>query len=231
MRVARRGTGIAHDRRMPNARERALSDGVETLADVDLLAIVLGTGGPGLPVAPFAAALLDAEGLVGLFRSTPHRLAERRGIGPAKAVRVAAAFELGRRAQIAALGATTLSLRGYDEVAAWAQPRFAALEHEEVWLISLDAQNAVKSARRIGQGGLHGCALTTRDVLTPALRDAASAIVLVHNHPSGDPRPSAEDVAMTRAVSAACDVVGVPLLDHVVVARGGACSLFESGVP
>jgi len=217
---------------MPNARERALSDGIETLGDVDLLAIVLGTGSRGLSVAPFAATLLDAEGgLVGLLRSSPHTLSRRPGIGPAKAVRVAAAFELGRRAQIGALGVATLAMRGYDEVAAWAQPRLAPLEHEEVWLISLDAQNSVKSARRIGQGGLHGCALTTRDVLTPALRDAASAIVLVHNHPSGDPRPSAEDVAMTRAVSAACDVVGVPLLDHVVVARGGACSLFESGVP
>jgi DNA repair protein RadC len=76
---------------------------------------------------------------------------------------------------------------------------------------------------------LHGCALTPRDVLGPALRDAASAIVVIHNHPSGDPEPSPEDIAMTRAVAAACDVVGVPLLDHVVVAKGGATSLLERG--
>ena len=98
-----------------------------------------------------------------------------------------------------------------------------------MWLLSLDGRNGLKSARRIAQGGMHACALTTRDVLAPALRDAASAIVLVHNHPSGDPRPSPEDVSMTRAVASACEVVGVPLLDHVVVARGGAASLLDSG--
>lgn len=215
---------------MPDLRERALTSGVETLPDQDLLAIVLGTGSAGEPVFLLAATLLESEGgLVRLSRGTPHGLRQRRGIGPVKAVRLAAAFELGRRAQIGALGAIPPRLPGYREVVDWARPRLATLEHEEVWLLTLDGQNALKSARRIAQGGAHGCALTTRDVLAPALRDAASAIVLVHNHPSGDPTPSPEDVAMTRAVSAACDVVGVPLLDHVVVARDGASSLFERG--
>ncbi len=110
----------------------------------------------------------------------------------------------------------------------WARPRLAALEHEEVWLLSLDGKYGLKSARRIAQGGLHGCALLTRDVLSPALRDGASAIVLVHNHPSGDPTPSPEDIAMTRAVRAAGELVGIPLLDHVVVARSGARSIGEA---
>ena len=96
-----------------------------------------------------------------------------------------------------------------------------------MWLLSLDGRYGLKSARRIAQGGLHGCALLTRDVLGPALRDGASAFVLIHNHPSGDPAPSAEDIAMTRAVRAAGELVGVPLIDHVVIARGGACSLNE----
>ena len=111
----------------------------------------------------------------------------------------------------------------------WAGPRLANLEHEEVWLLALDGRNGLKSARRIAQGGMHACALTTRDVLAPALRDAASAIVLVHNHPSGDPRPSPEDVNMTSLVARACEVVGMHLLDHVIVARGGSASLLESG--
>ncbi|HEY1535151.1 MAG TPA: JAB domain-containing protein, partial [Polyangiaceae bacterium] len=91
----------------------------------------------------------------------------------------------------------------------------------------LDGKYGLKSARRIAQGGLHGCALLTRDVLSPALRDGASAIVLVHNHPSGDPTPSPEDIAMTRAVRVAGELVGIPLIDHVVVSRSGACSLSE----
>lgn len=213
---------------MPDLRERALTSGVESLPDQDLLAIVLGTGTTGEPVVLMAATLLESEGgLIGLSRGTPQGLRGRRGIGPVKAVRIAAAFELGRRAQISALKAEPPRLIGYQEVVDWAQPRLSLLEHEEVWLLTLDGQNALKSSRRIAQGGTHGCALTTRDVLSPALRDRASAIVLVHNHPSGDPTPSPEDIQMTRAIAAACEVVGVPLLDHVVVARGGAASLFE----
>jgi DNA repair protein RadC len=213
---------------MLDNRERALAHGIETLPDADLLALVLGTGSAGETVSVLAAALLEAEGgLVGLSRSSPHGLVQRRGLGPAKAVRVSAAFELGRRAHLLGMALRAVSVQSYEDVVAWARPRLATLDHEEVWLLSLDAHNRVKSARRIAQGGLHACALTTRDVLTPALRDAASAIVLVHNHPSGDPLPSPEDIRMTRAIVGACEVVGVPLVDHVVVARGGACSLFE----
>jgi DNA repair protein RadC len=215
---------------MPDLRERALTSGVETLPDQDLVALLLGTGGSGEPVTLLAAALLEAEGgLLGLARGTPHGLSRRRGIGKVKAIRIAAAIELGRRAQITSLGLRSARVHGYAEVVDWARPRLATLEHEEVWLLTLDGQNSLKSARRIAQGGAHGCALTTRDVLAPALRDAASAIVLVHNHPSGDPQPSPEDVAMTRAVAAACEIVGVPLVDHVVVARGGASSIFDEG--
>lgn len=213
---------------MPDSRERALRHGVEALSDNDLLAVVLGTGTSGQSVGLLAATLLDAEGgLAGLARSTPHGLVARRGVGPVKATRLAAAFELGRRLQIVEQGTLATPLRSHDEVVAWARPRLAALQHEEVWLLVLDGRNALKSSRRIAQGGLHACALTTRDVLAPALRDGGSAIVLVHNHPSGDPSPSAEDVAMTRAIAAACDLIGIPLVDHVVVARDGACSLFH----
>lgn len=213
---------------MPDSRERALTHGVEALPDADLVAILLGTGSAGETVSLLAATLVEREGgLVGLARASPHGLVHRRGLGPAKALRLSAAFELGRRAHIAALRASSLAVRSYQDVVEWARPQLATLDHEEVWLLALDAHNGVKSTRRIAQGGLHGCALTTRDVLTPALRDAASAIVLVHNHPSGDPTPSPEDRQMTRTLSDACEVVGVPLLDHVVVARRGACSIFE----
>jgi DNA repair protein RadC len=216
---------------MTDRRERALHEGVETLHDADLLAIVLGTGARGEPVGLVAAQLLEAEGgLDSVARSAPHGIAIRRGIGPAKAARLAAAFELGRRVQIGRLRTNTFSVKDHTEVVAWAHPRLSGLDHEEVWLLSLDARNAVKSARRIARGGAHGCALTTRDVLAPALRDHASAIILIHNHPSGDPRPSPEDLAMTQAIRAACDIVGVPLLDHVVVARGGSSSLFEDSL-
>jgi DNA repair protein RadC len=211
-------------------RERALSGDLGRLGDIELLALVLGTGSAGERVTELARDLLDASGgLEGLVRAAPHGLAARRGLGPAKATRLVAALELGRRATLSGLAHRHPVLASFDEVVGWARPRLAGLDHEEVWLLSVDGRNGLKSARRVAQGGLHGCSLTTRDVLGPALRDAASAILLVHNHPSGDPRASTEDIGMTRALAAACDVVGLPLLDHVIVARGGASSLFESG--
>jgi DNA repair protein RadC len=213
---------------MLDIRERALVIGVQSLSDAELLAMIIGTGTVGESVSLTAAALLEsAGGLEGIARLGPHGCAERRGLGPAKAARIAAALELGRRATLRALVERGPVLGCFDAVADWARPRLAALEHEEVWLLALDGRSALKSARRIAQGGLHGCALTTRDVLAPALRDGASAILLVHNHPSGDPHPSPEDLQMTRSLATACELVGVPLLDHVVVARGGACSLYE----
>lgn len=214
---------------MPDLRERALLSGLEQLSDAELLALLLGTGARGRPVMELSRRLLeDNFGLEGLARLSPHGLAAQHGLGPAKAARVTAALELGRRALSATNAARRLELSSFEAVARWASPRLLHLDHEEVWLLSLDGRNGLKSARRIAQGGMHACALTTRDVLAPALRDSASAIVLVHNHPSGDPRPSPEDMRMTRAVASACEVVGVPLLDHVVVAHGGAASLLDS---
>jgi DNA repair protein RadC len=211
-------------------RERTLLGELDRLSDADLLALVLGTGSAGERVTALATSLLEAAGgLEGLLRLAPHGITGRRGLGPAKAARVTAALELGRRAAVGGMALRTELFTSFDAVADWARPRLASLDHEEVWLLGLDGRNALKAARRIAQGGQHGCALSTRDVLGPALRDAVSGIVLVHNHPSGDPRPSVEDVVMTRELARACNVVGVPLLDHVVVARGGAASLVESG--
>ncbi|MBN2195679.1 MAG: DNA repair protein [Polyangiaceae bacterium] len=172
--------------------------------------------------------LLDAAGGVGgLLRADTATLVAV-GFTPRAARRLVAAVELGRRALQASVAAEIVG--SYDAVVRWARPRIAHLDHEEVWVLLLDGRNRLRTAARVAQGGLHACALTPADVLRPAIRGAASALVLVHNHPSGDPEPSGEDVAMTRAVAAACEVVAVPLLDHVIVARDGAASLFGRGL-
>lgn len=215
----------------PDIRERALLGGVETMHSVELLALLLGTGTRGASALAVAAALLDqANGLCALHRMSAHLLAARRGVGTAKAARILASLELGRRLAVAQLSETRPVCGSFVAVAAWAQPRLAALEHEEVWVLSLDARNGVKGTRRVGQGGVHGCALTAREILRPALLDAASGLVLVHNHPSGDPTPSEHDIRMTRAVAEAAQIVGLALLDHVVVARSGAESLVALGL-
>jgi DNA repair protein RadC len=211
-----------------DVRERARLCGVAALSDAELLALLLDTGIAGLPVARLAEELLsELGGLTRIERSGAHALAGRRGIGPVKAIRLLGAIELGRRVTLREQCEERPVLSSFEAVAAWAQPRLCTLDHEEVWLLSLDAKNGLKSARRVAQGGLHGCALSPADVLRPALQDAASGIVLVHNHPSGDPTPSATDLQMTRALAQACEVVGVVFLDHVIVARQGASSLRE----
>jgi DNA repair protein RadC len=100
-----------------------------------------------------------------------------------------------------------------------------------MWVVCLDGRNRVRASRRVAQGGLHGCAVLPRDILRVAVREAASAIVLVHNHPSDDPTPSSEDLVMTRRVCDAAAVVGVPLVDHVIVAPSGRyTSMLDLGV-
>lgn len=200
---------------------------LERLSDRELLTLILGPN--PRHTATSADQLLEfAGGLSELSRLGTELVAERTGLGKTRALRLAAAFEIGRRGLTARRLPRRLSTR--EDVAAWAEPRLIGLDHEEVWLLSVDGRNQLRTARCIARGGLHGCALCTHDVLRPALRDGASAIVLVHNHPSGDTTPSDEDIQMTRAVARACHAVGLHLLDHVIVAQGGACSLGELGV-
>jgi DNA repair protein RadC len=211
--------------------QRVIQEGVDALGDTELLSVILGTGGGGAPLATLTATLLDEHGGVGgLLRMGVGELAEHRGVGPAKAARLAAALELGRRAvQVAALEA---SPRMFDRAAvvAWARPRLATLDHEELWVLALDGRHGLRAARRVASGGIHGLHVGVRDVLRIVLKEAASAFILVHNHPSGDPTPSDEDVGFTKAVAEGAAVVGTPLLDHVIVARQRSSSMCDLGL-
>lgn len=190
-------------------------------ADLDLLSEFLSKACPrARETTARAAALLAAHGgLAGLSALEAHELVP--SLTAREAAVLEAALTLGARARERALTPKTTSLRSAADVAAWARPRLAQLEHEELWVISLDARSRLKRARAVATGGRHGLAASVADVLRLALRDAASAIVVVHNHPSGDPTPSEEDRAFTRSLSDAARVVAVPLVDHVVVASEG----------
>jgi DNA repair protein RadC len=157
-------------------------------------------------------------------------LVQRAGVGTAKGARVAAAIELGRRAAFAASQEPNVRMPDRRAVEEWARPRLATLDHEELWLLALDGHHGLRAARSVASGGIHGLHVAARDPLRIALREGASAFVLVHNHPSGDPCPSPEDVTFTRSLADAASLVGTPLLDHVVVARRRSCSMLELGV-
>lgn len=124
------------------------------------------------------------------------------------------------------------ALASADAVGRAYQDWFGSLDHEVVVALVLDGRNCLLQELEVSRGGLHGAALTPRDVFQPVIRAGASALILAHNHPSGDPTPSVADVVMTRAVAAAGEIVAVPLLDHLIFgARGGGyVSLFDLGL-
>jgi DNA repair protein RadC len=212
-------------------RERAVAAGVESLGDAELVAVVLGTGYAGVPVGVLATMVMEEYGgVAGLSRAGLGGLIARPGLGLAKGARLAAAIELGRRVAFAASLEASPKLPDRAAVEVWARPRLATLDHEELWALTLDGRHGLRGARRVASGGIHGLHVAPRDALRIALREAASAIVLVHNHPSGDPAPSDEDVAFTCALADAAQVVGTPLLDHVIVARRRSSSMLEMGL-
>ena len=239
LRAFRAGTSVARSGDMTDLpllelgpRERARIHGVDVLGDADLVAILLGTGTVGRPVGLLAAEILSAAGgLAALARDGPWANdLDGIGLGNAKRARLEAAFELGKRVSSRAALSRAPRLTCPTDVAAWGLAALGALSHEELWVIALDGRHALLAARKVGQGGSRGVAVSTRDVLRVALRAGASAFVLVHNHPSGDPTPSEEDIAMTATVAAAGAVIGVPLVDHVVVGRDGHASLYALGL-
>jgi DNA repair protein RadC len=220
---------MKQEQERPRLRERALARGVEDLRDDELVAILLGHGAPGEPLDRRVERLLsEAGGLPGLVSRGVGGLAHELGLGLAVGSRVAAAIELGTR--VARLGHPSDSATSAHDVQSWARPRMIGLAHEELWALLLDTRNRIVGERLIARGGLHACVMTARDVLRPIVREAVSAFVLVHNHPSGDPCPSREDIEFTSVVSEGATTLGVTLVDHVVVAREGFVSMLEAGL-
>lgn len=180
----------------------------ETLLDYVL-------GRPGV-----AAHLLESLGGLGpLARLSPFVLIERFGITLDEATRVASALELGRRRFVEASDLTTIT--SSRDIATWAHARIGLLAHEEMWLLGVDGQNGLRGARMLSRGGLHSYALRISDVLRAGLEMAASGFVLVHNYPSGNPAPTKEDVMFTQQLLEAGNLVGMPLLDHIIVTASG----------
>jgi DNA repair protein RadC len=215
-------------RRLPpeaRPRERLLDAGTAQLSEVELLAIVLGSAGR-LPAMRAAEVLLGRHGsLPEIARLAPAELA--RSVGVARAARLAAALELGRRALEPR--DRTLVLCRPEDVFRYARPRLAHLTQEVFHVLLLDTRNRLVADRRVAAGGLASCAIAPRDVFEPAIREAAPALVFVHNHPSGDPTPSRDDVELTRRLAEGARLLGLSLIDHVVVADGGFASLAEMG--
>jgi DNA repair protein RadC len=212
-------------------RERLWSLGPAALTTAELLAIVLGTGGGGQDVLGLAAGLLElAEGSLRRLAQRPRaELLRYSGIGPTKAGRLIAAFELGARAAREERPPVH-RIREPEDVLRLFGTRLRDLQVEEFHLLALDSQSQVLREVLITRGLLNSSLVHPREVFRAAIAEAAAGIIVVHNHPSGDPTPSAEDRAATRQLASAGQLLDVPLYDHVIIAGDRFVSFATAGL-
>ena len=200
-------------------REKLLSRGPQALADGELLAILLRTGTRGEGVMELAQRLLNlTDGcLTGLFECDAEYLASLPGIGAPKATTLLAAFELGRRFMLEQ-GSSGEPVVSPSQIYSLMLPRLKGIGHEECWVVLLDRRSHPATVRRLTIGGGRGTIIDIPAIIKMGLSNGAASLVLVHNHPGGDPRPSSSDIRETSALRDACAACGLALLDHIIVA-------------
>jgi DNA repair protein RadC len=210
-------------------RERLYHKGAEALADAELLAIQLGTGGRGRSAVDVARDLLVQYGsLSDLAARGVAEIAAVAGVGRAKAVRLAAAFELTRRLRSRTARAPVV-LASPAQVYARYGPLMEDLRKEVFRVALLDAQNGLLKDVTISEGTLSASLVHPREVFKPAIVESAASIILLHNHPSGDPTPSREDLRLTRQLVECAALLDLRIHDHVVIGHSRFASLAERG--
>jgi DNA repair protein RadC len=207
-------------------RERLWYRGVQTIGDEELLSILLGSGVRSRPALAVATDLVtNTGGVVALSRASPRELALVRGVGTARATRIAAAFELGRRAMESQQRRELVARP--EDIYRLCAPRLAGLQQEVFVAVGIDIRNGLLDVVEVARGSVHAVEVHPREVFRPLVRMAAAAGVVVHNHPSGDPTPSPDDVALTRRLRDAGALLGIPIIDHVVIGDSGFRSIAE----
>ncbi len=211
-------------------RERLKSLGPEALSNAELLAILLRTGLPGENVIQIGQRLLQTfGGLSGLHRVPFEELCAQRGVGAAKAAQIKAAIELGRR----------LNQKGEDTRPVISDPESAAelisyemsaLEQEHLRVLLLNTRNRLLDICEIYRGSVNSAQVRVAEVFRDAVRRNATAIIVAHNHPSGDPTPSPDDIALTRSLVQAGKLLGIEVLDHLIIGRSRFVSFKREGL-
>jgi DNA repair protein RadC len=210
-------------------REKLLRHGAAALGDNELVALVIGSGCRGSDALTVANTLLAASGgLHGLARATSDDLAGVAGVGRAKGAQIVAALELGRRT-LRRAPSTRPQLRCPRDAAEYLLPVFGSRRTEQVGVVLLDSKHRVLRTTIVSSGTLNAAHVEPRDVFREAAVGGAAAIVLFHNHPSGDPSPSPDDKELTRRLAAAGILMGIDLVDHIVLGEGCYCSFKETG--
>ncbi|HSB90624.1 MAG TPA: DNA repair protein RadC [Anaerolineales bacterium] len=211
-------------------RERLARDGPKALRDAELLAIVLRSGIEGASAIQVADTLLnETNGLPGLQQLPYETLCRRRGIGPAKAAQLMAAVEIGRR--LASAGSVEReAIHSPEDVFRRLKYEMQALDQEHLRVLLLDTRNRILRELEVYVGSLNTSLVRVGEIFRDAIQRGAASMIVVHNHPSGDPTPSPEDIAVTRAMVQAGRLLDIEVLDHVIVGRNGFTSLKAKGL-
>lgn len=211
-------------------RERLIKYGAESLSEAQLLAIILRTGSSNKGVMNLAMGLLDAfKGLRNLDSASIKDLSSVKGLGTAKIAQIKAAFELGKRLMGESQGNAPL-FSSSSLVYSYFAPRFKNLKKEIFLCILLDTKNRLIKEVKVSEGTLTNSPIHPREAFRDAVREAAHSVIFVHNHPSGDPEPSRDDMAVTERLKSTGNIIGINVLDHIIIGDGKYVSLKEKGI-
>lgn len=212
-------------------RERLAEVGAQALSTAELLAILLRTGLPGENAVQLGQRLLQTfGGLSGLRRASFQEVCSQHGVGEAKAAQIKAAIELGKRLRDDDEEDNRRVIHSPKDAADLVMYEMAGLVQENLWVILTDTRNRVIGIERLYQGSLNASTVRVGELFRAAIIRNAASILVVHNHPSGDPTPSPEDIGLTRAVVQSGRLLDIQVLDHLVIGRGRYVSLKERGL-
>ena len=211
----------------PNSAHFLLQRDAEALSDGELLTLVMGSRGPAaIDIARSMAVRFG--GLAGLARASMRELTAFPNVGLKRAARIHASFTLGRRL-VQAVFERPGPYRGARDVFERIRPKVAGLEKEVFYVLLLNSKNHLIRDELVSMGTLTASLVHPREVFRAAIRESAAAIICAHSHPSGDPTPSQEDIAVTSRLRSAGELIGIPMLDHVIIGAGRYVSLAERG--
>lgn len=211
-------------------REKLLKKGIESLSDAELVAILIGSGSREMSAVELSKYILSKSrnDLNRVARKTIQELMVFKGIGEAKAISILAALELGKRRESAEIEEQK-KIESSKDIFQLMNSKFRDLPYEEFWVIYLNRSNKIIHKEKMSQGGISGTVVDIRLILKQAIEHLASAIILSHNHPSGNLNPSQQDIELTKKLKKACSYLDISVLDHVIIADNQFYSFADEG--